>query len=166
MELMVSSREGLELIRSFEGCRVVAYKAVPSERYWTIGYGHYGKDVKSGQRITIDEAEALLRKDVRPIEEVLNGLRINFKQNQFDALVSWIYNLGIGNFSKSTMKSYIVKDMSDELITGQMVKWYNSGGKPLLGLKRRRVSEANYWLGYKGYVIDEETKEIKFTGKS
>ena len=58
MMLMETSERGLGLIKQFEGCRLTAYKAVPTERYWTIGYGHYGADVKQGQIITQAQAEA------------------------------------------------------------------------------------------------------------
>jgi len=142
------------MIRRFEGCRLTAYKPVPTEKYYTIGYGHYGADVKQGMCITEKEAEKMLEQDVRKIETELNALGINFRQEQFDALVSWIYNLGIGNFNKSTMKKYILKDMTDLGITSEMVKWVNSGGKPLLGLMRRRVAEANMWLGSDIYRIE------------
>ena len=147
MELMTTSYEGLELIRRFEGCRLTAYKPVATEKYYTIGYGHYGADVTKGMSITAERAEQLLLQDVRPIEKALNKLGVNFRQNQFDALVSWCYNLGLGNFAQSTMMRYIVAGRSDTEICDQLVKWYRAGGKPLLGLKRRRIAEANLWMG-------------------
>ena len=154
MELMTTSYEGLELIRRFEGCRLAAYKPVATEKYYTIGYGHYGADVTKGMSITAERAEQLLRQDVRPIEKALNRLGVNFRQNQFDALVSWCYNLGLGSFAQSTMMRYIVAGKSDMEITDQLVKWHNAGGKPLLGLKRRRVAEANLWHGGDIYYLD------------
>lgn len=154
MKLMKTSDEGLELIRRFEGCRLKAYKPVPTEKYYTIGYGHYGPDVRQGMTITASDAEEMLRKDVLLVEAELNSLGINFMQQQFDALVSWIYNLGTGIFRNSTMKKYIVAGKPDYDITDQMVKWVNSDGKPLLGLMRRRVAEANLWLGGDIYRIE------------
>ncbi len=151
---MKISQKGVELIKKYEGCVLKAYKPVATERYYTIGYGHYGSDVKRGMTITQDVAEDLLKKDIAPIEQALNHLCINFTQNAFDSLVSWIFNLGIGNFNTSTMKKYIVAHKSDVEITDQMVKWHNTNGRPLLGLKRRRVDEANMWLGYVKYYID------------
>lgn len=156
MRKMTLSFAGMEMIKAFEGCRLYAYKPVPTERYYTIGYGHYGSDVKKDMKITQAQAEELLRKDVQPIEKLINELKINFRQECFDALVSWIYNLGTGNFNTSTMKRKILSDAKDIDITDQMVKWVNSNGKPLLGLKRRRVAEANMWLqGPDVYYIDE-----------
>lgn len=153
MNLMETSAKGIGLIKQFEGCKLTAYKPVPTEKYWTIGYGHYGADVKQGQTITQTRAEVLLEQDLRPIEQLLNRMNVNFRQGQFDALVSWIYNLGAGNFNNSTMKKYIMQRHKDEDITDQLVKWVNSCGKPLLGLKKRRVAEANLWLGRTAYQI-------------
>jgi lysozyme len=106
----------------------------------------------------IDQARAddYLVEDIAPIERYLNNMGINFRQEQFDALVSWAFNLGLGNFTHSTMVKYICENRSDEEITDQMVKWVNSNGKPLSGLKRRRIAEANMWLGYEKYYLDTE----------
>lgn len=153
MELMKVSNKGVDLIKKYEGCRLQAYKPVLGEKYWTIGIGHYGKDVKQDERITMERALELFHNDIVPIEKVINGLNINFKQNQFDALVSWIFNLGVGNFNSSTMKKKILMKANEEEITDQMVKWVNSCGKPLLGLKKRRVDEANLFLGVQLYEI-------------
>ncbi len=150
---METSEHGIGLIKQFEGCKLTAYKPVPTEKYWTIGYGHYGADVKQGQTITQSRAEVLLEQDLRPIEQLLNRMNVNFRQCQFDALVSWIYKLGAGNFNNSTLKKYIMQRRKDEEITDQLVKWVNSCGKPLLGLKKRRVAEANLWLGRTAYQI-------------
>ena len=150
---MVTSDEGKDLIKNFEGCKLSAYKPVPTEKYYTIGYGHYGPDVSKNMKINEATAEYLLIKDIQPIENLLNGLKINFRQRQFDALVSWIYNLGTGNFNSSTLKKYIVADRDDLSITDQMIKWVNAGGKPLPGLMRRRAAEANLWLGDEVYTI-------------
>lgn len=151
MELMITSQNGIDLIKQFEGCRLTAYKCPAG--VWTIGYGTT-KNVKPGMTITQEHAEMLLMNDLQPTEKLLNRMGINFKQRQFDALVSWIYNLGSGNFNKSSLKSYIASNHSSIAITDQMVKWVNAGGKPLLGLKRRRIAEANMFLGYELYYLD------------
>ena len=156
MKLMKISQKGVDLIKQFEGCKLVSYKPVPTEKYYTIGYGHYGADVSKDMVISQECAEALLRSDVKPIEDTLNKMGINFRQEQFDSLVSWCYNLGLGNFNSSTMKKYIQQGKSDIDITDQLVKWVNSAGKPLLGLKRRRVAEANNWLGKEMYYLDKD----------
>lgn len=154
MELMNISIQGIELIKKFESCRLQAYKAVPTEKYFSIGWGHYGADVKPNMVITQALAEQYLKDDIKPIQTLLNGMGINYKQNQFDALVSWIFNLGAGNFNSSTLKKYIVANKSDVEIADQIVRWVNAGGKPLLGLKRRRIAEANMFVGRDIYYLD------------
>lgn len=155
---MKTSRIGIEFIKKFEGCKLKAYKPVPTEKYYSIGYGHYGADVKKGMEISQSQAEAYLVKDLATAENALNITGVNFTQNQFDSLVSWIYNLGVGNFKSSTMRKYIIARKESEPITDQMVKWVNSNGKPLLGLKRRRVAEANMFIGKELYYIDNSGK--------
>ena len=151
MTLMTISQKGIDLIKTFEGCKLFAYR--DSVGIATIGYGHT-KDVRMGMSITQKQAEEFLKGDIKPVERLLNGMGINYTQNQFDALVSWIFNLGEGNFKKSTMYKNIVARKSDVEITDQMVKWVNAGGRPLLGLKKRRVAEANMFLGMDAYYVD------------
>lgn len=151
MMLMKTSQKGIELIKKYEGCKLYAYR--DSVGVLTIGFGHT-KNVKAGMAITQQQAEQFLKEDISPIETVLNSLNINFTQGQFDSLVSWIFNLGVGNFKSSTMYKNIVARKSDDDITSQMVKWHNAGGKPLLGLKKRRCAEANMFLGRDSYYTD------------
>lgn len=155
---MRTSNKGLDFIKSCEGCKLYAYRDAVG--ILTIGYGHT-KNVKSGMTITQEQANKFLEEDIQPIEKELNKLGINFKQNQFDALCSFIFNLGIGSFNNSTMKKYILAQKEDIDITDQLVKWHNAGGKPLLGLKRRRVAEANLFLDRDLYYVDAMTKGIK-----
>lgn len=151
MTLMKTSNKGIDLIKQFEGCKLFAY--MDSVGVATVGYGHT-KNVKMGMAITQAQADKFLQEDVAPVEKALNALNINFTQGEFDALVSWCFNLGLGNFKSSTMYKYIVARKNDVEITDQMVKWHNAGGKPLLGLKRRRAAEANMFLGKEMYYVD------------
>lgn len=153
MKKMTTSKHGLQLITSFEGLRLTAYKCPAG--VWTIGYGHT-KGVKQGMVIDQGKADDYLVEDIAPIERLLNDLRINFRQEQFDALVSWIFNLGASAFQRSTLYICIGTNASDEGITDQMVKWVNAAGKPLVGLKRRRIAEANMFLGYDKYYLDNK----------
>lgn len=148
---MTTGKQGLQLIKNFEGLRLDSYKCPAG--VWTIGYGHT-KGVKPNMVIDKSKADDYLVEDIAPIERHLNKMGINFRQEQFDALVSWIFNLGLGNFQSSTLSKKIVAGAPDEEITDQIVKWVNAGGKPLLGLKKRRVAEANLWLGYERYYVD------------
>ena len=151
MRLMKTSNQGKNLIKEAEGLRLDAYRCpagVP-----TIGWGHT-KGVRMGQHITVQMAEDMLVEDIGPIERLLNGMRINFRQEQFDALVSWIFNLGAGNFKSSTMYKRILENANDEEITDQLIKWTYSGKQQLPGLMKRRVAEANLFIGYDRYKVN------------
>ena len=151
MRLMKTSNQGKNLIKEAEGLRLDAYRCpagVP-----TIGWGHT-KGVKMRLRITLAMAEDLLVEDIGPIERLLNGLKINFRQEQFDALVSWIFNLGSGKFKGSTMYKLILADAKDEEVTDSLIKWTYSGKQQLPGLMKRRVAEANLFIGYERYKVN------------
>ena len=145
------SQRGINMIKDFEGCKLAAYK--DSVGIPTIGVGHI-KGVKMGMKITQAQADKYLVEDLAVVEKCLNSLGVTLKQNQYDSLCSFIFNLGVGNFNSSTMKKYIVAKCSDIDVTDQMVKWCNAGGRPLLGLKKRRTAEANMYLGYTKYYVD------------
>ena len=148
---MTISQKGIDLIKGFEGCKLYAYR--DSVGVLTIGYGHT-KNVKAGMAITQAQAEQFLKDDLRPVEQLLNNMHVNFTQNQFDALCSWIFNLGAGNFNTSTMKKRIVAGANDTAITDEMIRWTRAGGKVLGGLVRRRADEANTFLGRTVYYTD------------
>ena len=155
---MTTSKLGLQLIKDFEGLRLDAYKCPAG--VWTIGYGHT-KGVKQGMVIDQARADDLMIEDVAPCERELNALCINFRQEQFDALVSWMFNLGAGNFLASTLKKKICNDAPDEEIAAEIIRWTKAGGHPLVGLMKRRVAEANMFVGYDLYYFDAKTKNIK-----
>lgn len=158
MTLMEISDKGLELIKAYEGCRLFAYR--DSVGVATIGYGHT-KGVKMGQAITQQQADKYLKEDVVDAEVVLNAMGVNFRQEQFDVLCSWIFNLGKGNFLRSTMCKRIMSGAADEDITDELVKWKNAGGKALVGLMRRRCAEANMFLGRERYkVVNNQIKKV------
>ena len=95
-----TSDNGIKFLKSQEGCVLTAYK-LTGETYYTIGYGHYGADVYEGMTITEQEAENLLRSDLVYYENGVNSIAVSkfpsINQNQFDALVSYAYNRGLGN---------------------------------------------------------------------
>ena len=97
---MKTSKNGIKLITQFEGCRLVSYQ--DSGGVWTIGYGHTS-GVYKGMTITQEQAEKYFHDDIKPIEEYLNSLNIGLTQGQYDALVSFAYNIGLGRFKNSTM---------------------------------------------------------------
>ena len=134
-------------IKEFEGLSLKAYKPVPTEKFYTIGYGHYGADVKANQVITEKEAESLLRKDLEKFEAYVNKLDVCKKQCCFDALVSFSFNLGTAALGRSTLLKYIRANKAEQYIRGEFAKWINSGGVPLRGLKKRRQWEADRYYG-------------------
>ena len=126
---------GLKLIKSFEGCKLIAYKAVPTEYFYTIGYGHYGADVKAGMQITQAQADEYLRADLEKFEKAVDGLKMNFNENQFSALVSFAYNCGAANLHK------LCYGRTKAEIAPKMLLYNKAGGKVLAGLTRRRKAE-------------------------
>ncbi len=134
---MKISEQGIALIKSFEGCRLTAYKAVSTEKYHTIGWGHYGADVKAGQTISQEEADALLLSDLERFVKYTNTYTKNLalNQNQFDALVSFCYNCGPGTLKK------LVSGRTVEEIAEHITDYNKSKGKVLNGLVRRREKE-------------------------
>lgn len=133
--MMKISEDGVNLIKSFEGVRLKAYKCVPTEKYYTIGYGHYG--VEAELVITMEEAEQILISDLAKFEAKVNKYheKYHFNQNQFDALVSFTYN--VGNINGLTANG----TRSLEEISDKMLEYNKSGGKVLAGLSRRRKTE-------------------------
>lgn len=133
---MKVSNNGIKLIQQFEGCRLTAYKAVASEKYYTIGYGHYGSDVTKGMTITQAKATSLLKSDLAKFEKLVNKYeKYKFNQNEFDALVSFAYNIGnIDNLTRYGLRTRA--EISDA-----MVKYNKAGGKVLAGLTNRRKAE-------------------------
>lgn len=137
---MKTSQRGIDLIKGFEGCRLVAYKPVPTEKYWKIGYGHYGADVIPGRKITPGQAETYLKADLEKFEKAVDALGLNLNQNQFDALVSFAYNCGAGNLKK------LCEGRTLPQIADKMLAYNKAGGKVLAGLTRRRNAERALFL--------------------
>lgn len=131
---------GLALIQKFEGCRLKAYKPVKTEKYWTIGWGHYGPDVREGQTITQAEADAMLKEDCQRFADAVDNpaycpLTAQLNANQRDALISFTFNCGAG-----CLKT-LCRGRSLSQICAAMALYDKSNGKPLAGLARRRAAE-------------------------
>lgn len=145
---MQVSQAGIDLIKHFEGLRLEAYQDVAG--IWTIGYGHTGPDVKEGMTITEAEAESLLRRDLGGFERgVSNAVTMPLGTNQFDALVSLTYNIGVNAFRGSTARRFLNK--GDYLGCAEAMTWWNkatiNGRKQEVpGLVRRRAAEAALFL--------------------
>ena len=132
---MKTSQNGINLIKKFEGCRLTAYKPVATEKYWTIGYGHYGPDVAPNMKISQAQAEAYLVADLKRFEDAVDATGLALNQNQFDALVSFAYNCGAGNLKK------LVNGRSLSQIADAMLAYNKGSGKVLPGLVKRRQAE-------------------------
>lgn len=137
MANMKLGEKGLSLIKSFESCRLTAYKAIATEQYYTIGWGHYGADVKEGQTISQADADALFVSDLARYVKYTNTYVTAFvpNQNQFDALVSFCYNCGPGNLKK------LLSGRTPDQVATAMMSYNKSDGKVLNGLTRRRIAE-------------------------
>ena len=132
------SQAGLDLIKQFEGCRLTAYQC--SAGVWTIGYGHTA-GVRKGMKITQAQADAYLKQDVAKFEKYVNNASYvpftdKLNQNQFDALVSFVFNLGQGNLMK------LCKGRTINQVPAVMQQYCKANGKTLPGLQRRRKAEA------------------------
>ena len=140
---MNTSKRGLDLIKKFEGLHLEAY--LDPIQIPTIGWGTIiidGKPVKLGMRITEQRAQELLEKDVDKFERFVHDLiTVPLNQNQFDALVSFTYNLGPGNLEKSTLRR-VLNSGKYAAAQAQFLRWNRAGGRVMKGLTRRRLDEA------------------------
>jgi GH24 family phage-related lysozyme (muramidase) len=146
---MKTSEKGIKLLKNFEGCRLKAYKPVPTEQEYTIGWGHYG--VKKDTTWTQKQADDQLIKDLSKYENFVNRLNRKFNQNEFDALVCFVYNCGNGNLIT------LCKNRSNKQIAEAMLKYNKAGGKVLEGLNKRRKAERELFLT----PVNTSTKEEK-----
>lgn len=132
--------DGLKLIKSFEGCCLKAYKDMVG--VITIGYGHTGADVSEGQIIDEDQALALLQKDLEKFENGVSKLvTCELTDNQFSALVSFSYNLGLGSLKSSTLLKCVNSGDFDQA-SNEFLKWDKAASKVSSGLLRRRTAES------------------------
>lgn len=138
------NQEGLELIKNFEGLELKAYQDVVG--VWTIGYGSTGDHVKPGLKITEKEAEELLMQDLERFEDGVSRIvDVDLNSNQFSALVSFTFNLGVGALEKSTLLRKL-NSGDYKGAANEFERWVFAGGKKLAGLKRRRKAEKALFL--------------------
>lgn len=144
-EITEISQNGIDFIKKYEGCKLTSYK-LQGETNFTIGYGHSNANIKQGQQITQEQAENLLKEDLKRFEQYVNStckdLKLN--QNEFDALVSFTFNCGEGNLKK------LVQNKNKQEIAENITKYTKSSSESnRIGLKRRRIAEKNLFLGGK-----------------
>lgn len=146
---MKLNKEGSDLIKSFEGCKLKAYQC--SAKKWTIGYGNTffedGTPVKIGDAITQQKAEQLFEIIANDFsDKIAKSVPSHITPNQFAALVSFAYNCGVVNLQKSTLLKKVKANPNDPSIRAEFLKWNKAGGKVLAGLTRRREAEANLYF--------------------
>ena len=154
---MKISANGLEFIKQHEGLYLHAYD--DGVGVMTIGYGHT-KNVKRGDVITLQQAEEYLREDLKEFEEAVNGLNIVLNQNQYDSLVSFLFNVGVGALSTEYK---IGRDLRNNVLSDvpkDMLAWCNAGGHYMEGLYRRRVDEAKLF-GQHPISVSTDTTLLK-----
>lgn len=144
---MKTSDQGIALIKEFEGCVLTAYPDPGSGGDpWTIGYGTT-KGVVPGMKITQEEAEALLRDDLEKFEKVVDEeVKVSLNQNQFDALVSFTYNVGPGALQSSTLLK-LLNAGNYGAVGVQLLRWNKGPNGPMPGLTRRRAAERKMFDG-------------------
>ena len=170
---MKINKEGLELIKSFEGCRLVAYDDLQPNKTithisqvkgtLTIGYGHTA-GVTVGQVISQAQAENMLKSDMAKYEKyVTDNVKITLNENQFSALVSFCYNCGVGNLRT------LVRNRTAEQIANSITLYNKAGGQVLKGLVRRREAERQLFLkpvsGSQVVKTNEEIAKEVLAGK-
>ena len=150
-----TSESMIAVIKKFEGLRLKAYKC-PAGVY-TIGYGHT-ENVNADSEISELMADQILRKDLQKFEQAINSLDLPLLQCEFDALVSFVFNVGIGNFNKSTLKK-LLSQKKFFYAAKEFDKWVFAGGKKLPGLQNRRnierkIFEGRYLEDYQDSALD------------
>jgi lysozyme len=138
---------GLSLIKTFEGCNLTAYPDPGTGgKPWTIGYGHTGPDVTPGETITQDQADAQLRSDLSYFQTAVNNMVArNLNPNQFAALVSFAYNVGVNALRGSTLLRLVNAGYFSGA-AAQFGLWTHAAGQVLPGLVRRRTAEAALFM--------------------
>lgn len=160
---MKTSNNGKKIIKAFEGFRARAYLCPAG--ILTIGYGHTGPDVKSNIVISKRQAELVLSMDLDKFESCINSnVETTLSQNQFDALVSFVFNVGCGAFKQSTMLKLLNAGLHDDAAQ-EFLKWNKARSNGLLkvspGLNARRESEKELFLGpQKKYTMKEQGRKI------
>lgn len=146
-----TSRRGRKLIQRFEGFRDEAYKPHKDD-VWTIGYGHT-KTAKPGMVITKHKAALLLTGDLRDAERAVNTyVKVSLSQAQYDALVSFVFNVGAGAFKRSTLLGKLNSGQYSA-VDDQLARWVYSGGRVFAGLVRRRAAEADLFTDHAPHYV-------------
>lgn len=140
---MKASETAIELIKELESYRKHAYLCAGGR--WTVGYGHT-EGVKLGDKMEKDEAERKLKDRIEKDAAWLSGMVLKLNQNQFDALLSFIYNVGRRAFEESTLLRLILRNPNDLQIKVQFLRWNKAKGQIVSGLTKRRIRETELYF--------------------
>lgn len=146
---MTSSANLVALLKEHEGLRLKPYlcpAGVPTIGFGTTAYPDGKRVTLADSAITEGQAEEFLCHDLKRFEAAVNSIKVVLTQNQYDALVSFTYNVGATAFKNSTLAKKVRVNPGDESIRNEFNKWVNGGGKKLPGLVRRRADEANLFF--------------------
>ena len=156
---MKMSKEGVDaLLKKFEGCKLSSYRCPAN--VWTIGYGHTSAaglpEVKDGMKITQKQADDILFDDLVKYETAVYGMvKQPLTQHQFDVLVDFAYNAGVGALQKSSLLKKVNAAQFDD-VPAELMKWTKGGGKVLAGLVRRRQAESAWWISGEPHEEQEQ----------
>jgi lysozyme len=159
---MKMSKEGVDaLLKKFEGCKLLSYRCPAN--VWTIGYGHTSAagvpEVKDGMKITQKQADDILFDDLVKYETAVYGMvKQPLTQHQFDVLVDFAYNAGVGALQKSTLLKKVNAAQFDD-VPAELAKWTKGGGKVLPGLVRRCQARSAWWVS--GDPQDEQEQRVE-----
>jgi lysozyme len=140
------SENGVNLIKKWEGFKSKAYR--DSVGIWTVGYGQTGHNINSNTKITLEEAENFLINHLKNVEDVINNrVKVPITQNQFDALCSFLYNIGTSKFTEENCTLLrLINQGNYRGAAEEFPKWNRAGGKILQGLTNRRLDERELFL--------------------
>lgn len=156
------SENGLHFTAAFEGFRAKAYRATKDEKYWTIGYGHYGADVKEGQTITEEEALELLHKDMAKAVAAVDAVAAeSLTQSQFDAVCDLVYNAGAGVIAATTGTGQALRKGDIATLRSKLGQFIYQNGKPLLGLRRRTAGRLALFDGMLWQQAEKVGRAVK-----
>lgn len=156
------SENGLHFTAAWESFKAKAYRATKDEKYLTIGYGHYGADVKEGQTITEEEALELLHKDMaKAVAAVDAAASQSLTQSQFDAVCDLVYNAGAGVIAASTGTGQALRRGDIATLRHKISLFINQNGKPLLGLRRRTAGRLALFDGMLWQQAEKVGRAVK-----
>lgn len=156
------SDNGLHFTAAFEGFRGKAYKATKDEKYWTIGYGSYGPQIKEGQTITEGQALLLLNRDMAKAVAAVDAVASHaLTQPQFDAICDLVYNAGAGVIAATTGTGQALRAGDIPTLRAKLALFINQNGKPLLGLRRRTAGRLALFDGMLWQQAEKVGRAVK-----